>query len=304
MKRSHLVAVAAASVGVFGVGIGLALTGGDASTSPKASTFSGSVLTGKPGKTGRVLAVKIDNVSAARPATGLNQASIVYGVQVEGGLSRLVAVFDDNHPVPPRVGPVRSARETDIELLTQYGHPNLAYSGAQSKFKKALDKNPDINTVRGGYFRDSSRWAPHNLYLRTGGAFNGAAEADDIGFRFGPRPAGGSPTKTIRVQYPSMRYSFTWENGKYAVWFDGVKTPWRTDNVVIQDVVINESKYKSRTGMVPNNHTVGAGVAVYLRDGTAYAGTWSRPDIKDGTVFKHNGQHMNFKPGNTWVILK
>lgn len=300
MTRNQIVAAAVAvGVAATGVGIGATLTGGDASTSPKASTRSGSVLTGKPGSAGRVLAVKIDNVGPARPATGLNQAAVVYGVQVEGGLSRLVAVFDDNHPVPERVGPVRSARETDVQLLTQYGNPNLAYSGAQSQFKRDLNNNPDINTVKNGYYRDGSRNAPHNQYLRTGGAFAGAGKAEDVGFRFGPRPAGGTPTDTVRVQYPAMRYSFTFEDGRYAVWFDGVKTPWRTDNVVVQDVDIVESKYKSRTGFVPNSRTVGSGDVVVHRDGVGYTSTWKRSSAKDGTDFG-----VNFKPGNTWVVLK
>lgn len=301
MTRNQIVAVAVAvGVAVTGVGVGVTLVGGDASTSPsKASTQSGSVLTGKSGQAGRVLAVKIDNVAPARPATGLNQAAVVYGIQVEGGLSRLMAVYDDNHPVPDKVGPVRSARETDVDLLTQYGNPNLAYSGAQSQFKKALNNNPDINTVHNGYFREGTRHAPHNQYLRTGGAFAGAGKAEDVGFRFGAPPKGGTPTSTVRVQYPAMRYSFTYEGGRYAVWFDGVKTPWKTDNVVVQDVKITESKYKSRTGFVPNNETVGSGDVVVHRDGVGYTSTWKRSSAKDGTDFG-----VNFKPGNTWVVLK
>lgn len=45
-----------------------------------------------------VLVVKIDNVDEARPATGLGSADVVYVEPVEGGLTRLAAVFSTNRP--------------------------------------------------------------------------------------------------------------------------------------------------------------------------------------------------------------
>ncbi|MDX6356010.1 MAG: hypothetical protein QOF98_2913, partial [Streptomyces sp.] len=140
--------------------------GGGGSTSAPAV----SVLTGKPGAAGRVLAVKIDNVSQARPQTGLNNADLVYGIEVEGGLSRLMAVYDSNN-LPPTVGPVRSARETDLQLLAEYDHPALAFSGAQSQLLPVLKSSSELVAVTGtsAFYRDSDRAAPHNEYLHTKG---------------------------------------------------------------------------------------------------------------------------------------
>ncbi len=70
-----------------------------------------------------VLAVKIDNIVLARPQTGFNQADLVYVLPVEGGLSRFLVVFSSH--LPPVIGPVRSAREDDLELLRQFGRPGL-----------------------------------------------------------------------------------------------------------------------------------------------------------------------------------
>lgn len=302
MNRRIVVAALAAGVATTGLGLAVTFAGGDA---PTPSTQSGSVLTGKSGKAGRVLAVKIDNVEAARPATGLDKAAIVYAIQVEGGLSRLMAVYDDNHPVPPVVGPVRSARETDLQILPQYGHPNLAYSGAQSVLKPVLEADPGIGTVADGFFRSGARSAPHNEYLRTGGAFAGAGFADDVGFRFGPAPDGGVNTPVFRARFPAARFSFTWENGRWAVWMDGYKTPWKTDNVIVQDVQVRESRFKSRTGYVPYSETVGEGVGTALRDGKAFGVTWERPSEDRGTVFKTlKGQRYNHKKGSSWIVLK
>ena len=93
------------------------------------STQLYSPFTGEPVRAlKRVLAVKIDNIVTARPQTGLQSADIVYVEPVEGGLTRFMAVFSSR--VPTTVGPVRSARESDLYLLPQFGRPAFAWSGA------------------------------------------------------------------------------------------------------------------------------------------------------------------------------
>jgi hypothetical protein len=77
---------------------------------------------------GPVLAVKIDNIADARPPENLTSADIVYLLPVEGGLSRIFAVYSSR--IPTVIGPVRSAREDDLALLRQFGKPGFAYSGA------------------------------------------------------------------------------------------------------------------------------------------------------------------------------
>ena len=91
------------------------------SPSPTAQQLR-SPFTGEPVRSlNRVLAVKIDNIGYARPQTGLTRADIVYVLPVEGGLSRFLAVFSSHYPAV--IGPVRSAREDDLELLRQFGLP-------------------------------------------------------------------------------------------------------------------------------------------------------------------------------------
>ena len=91
-----------------------------AQPSPSATAELTSPFTGEPVTSlGPVLAVKIDNIVNARPQTGLGRADIVYVLPVEGGLSRFCAVFSSHFP--PVVGPVRSARDDDLQLLRQFG---------------------------------------------------------------------------------------------------------------------------------------------------------------------------------------
>ena len=108
------------------------------------------VLSGREGENGPVLVVKIDDTANARPQVGLEFADVVYIEQVEGGLTRLAAVFSSNIPV--RIGPVRSARISDIDLLAQYGHVAFAYSGAQQKLLPviAAAKLSDVGAMKRG----------------------------------------------------------------------------------------------------------------------------------------------------------
>ncbi|MGW5351499.1 DUF3048 domain-containing protein [Streptomyces sp. NPDC004031] len=275
---------------------------GTGTRAPAATSY----LTGEPGAAGRVLAVKIDNVGPARPATGLDDAAIVYAIEVEGGLSRLMAVYDDKH-LPQKVGPVRSARETDLQLLAEYDHPALAFSGAQSKLLPVLKSSDDLTAVTGtrDFFRDSARRAPHNEYLRPAGPAAKGSTARDIGLRFAAAvPAGGTAATTASAKMPSARFSFAWDGSRYRVAMDGKTSPWSADNVIIQHVDVQESHYHSRTGFVPFTQTVGHGQARILRDGRSYAAVWDRPSASSGTSYTLHGAALPLKPGHTWIVLE
>lgn len=271
---------------------------------------------GRP-NVGSVLAVKIDNVPGARPQTGLDAADVVYAEQVEGGLSRLMAVFAST--LPKAVGPVRSARESDLELLRQFHEPTLAFSGAQRRLLPLIDNaplNPEPpGKVSGAWYRGAGKAAPHNLYLHPQqlvGSAPGEA-ALTTGFRFGAAPAGGTPETSRTVRFPSARFTFTWsaERERWLVAMDGTPTV-TTDGtsvapatVVIQHVKIRKSKYHDVLGNnSPYTESVGSGTAQVLRDGRAFDANWTRPDAADGTRFTApDGTPMNFAQGQVWVVF-
>ena len=106
-----------------------------------------------------VVVVKIDDTASGRPQIGLESADVVYVEQVESGLTRLAAVFASR--LPAMVGPVRSVRNSDPELLATYGHPTLAYSGGAGvpvgrlRSSAVIDAGPP--RVGGAYRRLGSR---------------------------------------------------------------------------------------------------------------------------------------------------
>ncbi|NSC24334.1 DUF3048 domain-containing protein [Streptomyces albus subsp. chlorinus] len=278
-----------------------------------------SPFTGEQGRGAHVLAVKVDNVPAARPHTGLEHADIVYTEQVEAGLSRILAVFASR--IPATVGPVRSARESDIELLRQFGEPALAFSGVQRTLLPTLEASPlhllPPAELGDGYARDPARRAPHNLYLRARRAeraARGASAPRDIGFRFGAAPEGGRRTAQETVRYPAARFTFTWspDRRRWHVAMDGVPARTRGHGrlapatVVIQYVTVRQSRYRDSSGSVtPYTETLGSGEALVLRDGRAYEARWSRLSPGQGTVFTdaRGGRRLSFARGQVWISL-
>ena len=178
------------------------------------------VLSGREGANGEILVVKIDDTTQAHPQIGLEDADIVYIEQVEGGLTRLAAVFSS--VIPERVGPVRSARISDIEILSQFGRVAFAYSGAQRKLLPviAAANLQDLGAQRQSptiYTTDPERIQPYAMVLRADLLMQLIQEkgfaidsAKDIGFVFGSLPEGGSETEKVVMNWPAATYSATW----------------------------------------------------------------------------------------------
>jgi Protein of unknown function (DUF3048) N-terminal domain/Protein of unknown function (DUF3048) C-terminal domain len=333
-KRTIAISVSAAGAALaLATGLVVALTGASTpvpppaspspspshSPSPRASSAARllSPFTGEPVRALKpVLAMKIDNIVYARPQTGLQSADIVYVLPVEGGLSRFMAVFSSH--VPKVIGPVRSSREDDLELLRQFGRPAFAYSGAAPHLLPFVHRARIVDLYAGitnGYYRDGNRIAPYNLYADSATLLREAphaSKARDIGFRFGPLPAGGRVMRSYSVGYSAASFTFRWSARakRWLVWMDGV--PDRATEggqlggatVVIQYTVVKTSRFLEYGFRPPLAVSTGSGHAVVLRNGRAFNVRWSRPSANGGTTYTlPSGKRMLFAPGQVWVVL-
>ncbi|MGH3830649.1 MAG: DUF3048 domain-containing protein [Pseudonocardiaceae bacterium] len=275
-----------------------------------------SPFTGLPTDLGApVLCVKIDNAAPARPQSGLAQADLVYVEPVEGGLSRLLAVYQSQDP--SAVGPVRSTRASDVQLLANFGRPALAFSGAASAVGALVARAPvlDVSALArpGDYYRDRRRPMPHNLYGDPNLLRRGGAPPRDIGFRFGPTPPGGRPVPGTEVRYPAAAIGVQWASAesRWVISMDGVPLTSAAGprpeaaTVVLQRVSVRGTSVRDAAGSPsPFAATVGDGDAVVLRDGLAFTGRWSRPAPDAVTTFTlPDGSPLTFAPGPVWVVL-
>ena len=263
------------------------------------------------------LVVKIDNGPPARPQTGLNLADIVYEENVEQ-ITRFAAVYHTNLPDP--VGPIRSGRTQDIELLGSLDRPLFAWSGGNSRVTSAVRQSDlrDVGALTeygpGGYFRSSSRSAPHNLYAQ--GSMLMALAPEDASpppaqFRY--RPAGtaasGEPIGSVKLSMDGVRVEWGWDeaSGSFLrsqaqsahVGSEGERIS--AANVVVLFVGYRASAADPRS---PEAVTIGTGDAWVLTDGNVVEGSWSRADRADSiTLIDVSGDEIGLTPGRTWVEL-
>ncbi len=277
-----------------------------------------SLLAGRKGKpNGPVFAVKIDNTAKAHPQAGLTKADVVYVEQVEGGVTRLAAVYSSLRP--GRVGPVRSARITDIELLRQYGTVGLIYSGSQRRLvgplRRAKLKLVSNDASGRGFSRASSRPAPYNVIGDLPALVKRAGKVSTptrVGDKLGPAPAGGRPVKAATARYPSARVGATWspKQKRWLMSMDGRKAmaaeggQLGASTFVVQVATVKHSRFHDVNGTVtPLTRTVGTGKALFFRDGKVYAGAWRRAKAADPTSYTIRGKPAVFAPGTIWVAL-
>jgi len=280
-------------------------------------------LSGREGTEGPVLVVKIDDTTSARPQIGLDQADVIYIEQVEGGLTRLAAIFSTK--IPALIGPVRSARISDIDILVQYGRVVFAYSGAQSKMYPVISAANlnDYGAQRQSptiYTRDPLRRGPTDMVLRADLLMEKVvadgreiATSTSVGWTFSDDIETGTALSSAKVSWPAAEYEVRWSSAqrRWLIFNDGIANMSASgiqhgaSTFVIQLVKIVPSIYGDKFGGVtPLSETVGTGVGYILRDGKYIEGRWSRPDLLSGTSWSDlSGEEITFARGQVWIAL-
>jgi len=308
------------------IGVGIAVfskaktTTATTTTTKPAPVFPDAPLTGVPDPSGTALlrpalTVKIENTPEALPQWGVDQADVVYEEIVNGGITRLAAIF--NSQAPAKVGPVRSVRPTDTQVVYPLGGI-FAFSGgapyAIASISTAPVKLVDEDVAGTAMFRDNSLQAPHNLFAVASAlfAFKGTPTPPPALFTY--RSATAKPTGTkvasFVVPFPSIYpVTWTWDTttqswdrtlfGKADVTGTGVRESPK--NVVVMFVnyvngIGTENSYANLQGSGPVTIFSGA---------KETQGTWSRgASMSDVIQYKTGaGAPIALTPGQTWVEL-
>lgn len=271
------------------------------------------------------LAVKVENLPEARPQWGLDKADIVFEEPVEGGITRFIAVYQCQ--TAPRIEPVRSARLVDPQILEPLGRMLIGYSGAIQPAIDEIDSRRSLlfdvgaDRVGSAYWRDPTRYAPHNLVTSTAALYAPAAalgykeKGPTPIFSYGHEAKGGTPAAAVSIYDPLDITTWTWrrDTGIYYRSYSDTGAAMQGDNVQITASNIIVMLVHERptpwpediTGALENELTLkGRGPAWVLRDGAVFFGHWERPLLDHPTVFyETNGTKVTLTAGNTWVEL-
>lgn len=272
--------------------------------------------------------VKMDNSPEARPQAGINQADVVYELLVEG-ITRYALVFHSTPGEP--VGPVRSARSSDPQLVADLGTPLLAWSGGNAGVvgevraaqAEGVLVDAGVDAAGGQYWRDKARKAPHNLYTSIEGLWGaGRPGAGTPGSLFAHRAAGapapvGDPTPGVTIRFGGgVNADYVWDaaaqgwarfqvDARHKVpnsaTVDAAGAQVAPANVVVLFVPYGQSPSDARSPMAIS---VGSGDALVLTDGKLIHGTWSRPSASSPWALADAaGAPIALTPGRTWVGL-
>ena len=301
----------------------------DTSTSPSSSapTCWISPLTGECAHATRpVLVVKIDDVAGARPQRGLNSADVIIVEPVEGGLTRLMAVFHSDDPI--EVGPVRSARITDLDITSAFGKPGFAYSGATTKLRPLLNSGPlqQVGAPQGqyGYFRVDTQSAPHNLIANTSALLSRIADpiaaqlVTSSSWAFADSPQSGVTTQSMSIRWAAAEKSFVWDP-LLAQWliqvYDSPLESMRccaatleratATTVFVMETELQDNPIKFKRGAItPYPQTLGEGHGWVLTGGVRIEATWRRPVATDlPRWFRADGSEISVLPGRIWWLI-
>jgi hypothetical protein len=316
--------------------VAAACGGGDdeATTTTKRTTTTqaGPVapLTGMPADPALVgrpaLIVKIDNAPKGRPQAGINAADVVIEELVEGGITRLAVIFHSADADP--IGPVRSARSTDIAIATALNRPLFAYSGANASFLELVRAAPlvdvGVGVLKGSYRREPGRPALYNLFSSTSELYGKAPEGGGapppmFSYRAAGEKlaaAGAEAATGVAMEYrDKVRTAVEWRwHATSATWrrvqngtphVDAADVEVAPRNVVVQFVGYRDTGFVDQSGTaVPEAELLGEGEAWILTDGQIVRGRWSKPDAATTTTYLDSaGQPVKLTPGQTWVEL-
>jgi hypothetical protein len=270
---------------------------------------SGSALTRS------ALTVKIENTPEALPQWGVDQADVVYEEIVNGGITRLAAIF--NSQAPTKVGPVRSVRPTDTQVVWPLGGI-FAYSGGAAYAVASISTAPvkliDESSAGTAMFRDPNLYAPHNLFAVAPAlfAFKGTPTPPPALFSYRPssqQPVGAKVASFV-VPFPSIYpVTWTWDAtttswdrtlfGKADVTGTGVRESSKNVVVMFVDYVNGIGTENSYANLQ------GSGQVEIFSAGREVRGTWSRgPSKADVIQYKTaTGGTITLTPGQTWVEL-
>jgi hypothetical protein len=267
---------------------------------------------------GPSIAAKIDNHPAARPQVALESADIVFEELVEGGLTRYLAVWHSD--IPAELGPVRSVRPMDPDIVTPFGGV-IAYSGGQQRFVDQMEATGLVNAIHGQdstadvFYRSRSRVSPHNVLVQAQAlvAQHGdlAAPVRQFDYSATGEPssaaAAGTATSTFDIAFsPESARAWSWDalRGVWARSQDGAPDPdeagiaYGATNVVVLRVPVTDDQD------VPKTELIGSGEASVASAGSVLHASWSKASAADRIVLVDDaGAPIALQPGSTWVEL-
>lgn len=270
----------------------------------------------------RPVAIMINNISTAQPVqTGLNKADIIYETEVEGGITRLMAVYQNVSEVG-RIGTIRSARYPYVDLAL--GHNAIyLHHGQDNKYcGPHLKDIDDINISEGNYgFRIKNGLATeHTLYTEGGKLWDGLvkdkvktergssvmwANFTDDETPIALENTASSVSVPFSASYKTV-FKYDSATGKYTRYFGNtLRKDYNTgDTTQVKNVFVLLTTIKNYSDGYHRQVLLESGEGYYCTNGTYTPIKWSKGAAKNGFKFtKSDGTELLVSAGSSWVCI-
>jgi hypothetical protein len=298
-------------------------TGGGESAEAIVDDATVAALTGETIEAGSLsrpaLSGKIDNHPSARPQVGLDEADIVFEELVEGGLTRYIAVWHSS--LPAEIGPVRSVRPMDPEIVSPFGGV-FAYSGGQVRFIQMMQEAPVYNAIHGQpdtedtFYRTSAKVAPHNVLVKAPELVDQHLNlpAPERQFAYAPSVeestavVAGSPLTSMNPRFSGFS-SPTWEwDGTQGV-FLRFQTNGAADSASSGTQIFATNVVVLQVGIdvvedIPTTRLVNQGKGWIATGGSILEINWFKATPESPIILTtDDGEEVRLGVGNTWIEL-
>jgi len=258
--------------------------------------------------------VKVSNDPGARPQSGLDNADIVFEAW-GAGPTRFASVFQSADA--PKVGPIRSARTQDVDLVGSFNGAVFVCSGGNARAVEAIRSSDLLVLTEGqgpGWYLDKNRHRPHATFndtasLRSNAAPDRPGPAQQYHYRAAGAESPGEASAGFKLHIEQVHVQWDYDAGKNMymrsqegkphVLADG--THLDADNVVVLWIDYGHSTADARS---PDGGTIGTGSAVVFTGGKQIPATWSRSDrLQPISLTAADGSPVLLTPGQTWFEL-
>ena len=267
------------------------------------------------------LSIMIDNSSIAMPQSGLEKAVVVYEALVEGGFTRLMAVFN-TADLPDKIGPIRSARPYFLDWANDWQGSYWHAGGSPQALQLLANKDwnfTDFNEIsyQGIYFfRDNNYINPHNLFTKPS-LLNTALETyeidDKVSYLWNIKDELAEEYRTneakfIHIPYPQPSNEVYWYYDKLNnVWQRYIgedrqyytnKEPIDIKNIIV--LILNTRLIDiERLGV----DTIGGGQGYLFRDGQKQEIVWQKKSMDSQLELMAGQMPVQLNFGKTWIQI-
>ena len=278
----------------------------------------------------RPYAVMINNISVALPQHGISQADMIFEMKVEGGITRMLAVYEDFEDAPV-LGSIRSSRPYYLDLAMALDAIYVHAGGSDTAY--SLMSSYDIDHIDGlsdagnAFYRDADRRASmgleHSLMIDTQELLAYVQESDlrtehetgyavDLSFADTSSAAGGKTAQNMTVAFSGGKetsFAYNATEGLYAVsqYGDPCMDAENDEQVAVKNVLVLFAPFSQISGDDKGRlqaDLTGSGTGYYAADGKYVEINWTRESVSSQFVLTlADGTDLQLGRGVSYICI-